>query len=437
MKQHFKNLLVVLSIGTPFLCFGQWNKINDIRLENQKLIMVDSLEGYIGTSYGLYQTLDGWLTVKNILPDFFVRGFDVAPDGSLACTGVDLVYMEMGYRVSSNQGNSWQKHNNSIMEGHSEIRFFGVDSLFAQERGKYASFSYDGGRTWQIQLLDSGFSSVSDVTIINKSNFLLSVKTFMNRKKNIFKSNDGGKTWRIKEEFDNYGVLEFEAHQNTVYGVGQNGLLVKSSDQGENWIVLPKINDYTLIKLDFIHENYGFVVGGQMSIYPLFGVIYRTVNGGLTWENVSPEGIKTSITGLDMVNENLGYAVDNNGVIYKTTNGGGPAKSDSVPKYGKDGKLWDGTNGGNPTDTTTNPTDTSNNGSASGVSNFINDNLSLEIFPNPTTRTVYLSEMTDLAVYNAEGQRLKVFRNTNQIDVSNLPAGMYFLHLQNLNLLIL
>jgi secreted PhoX family phosphatase len=51
----------------------------------------------------------------------------------------------------------------------------------------------------------------------------------------------------------------------------------------------------------------------------------------------------------------------------------------------------------------------------------------LQIFPNPTTRTVYLSEMTDLAVYNAEGQRLKVFRNTNQIDVSNLPAGMYFL----------
>ncbi len=49
------------------------------------------------------------------------------------------------------------------------------------------------------------------------------------------------------------------------------------------------------------------------------------------------------------------------------------------------------------------------------------------IYPNPTTRLVYLNEMMDVALYNASGQRVRVFRNVNQIDVSQLPAGAYFL----------
>ncbi|TXB61291.1 alkaline phosphatase PhoX [Phaeodactylibacter luteus] len=51
----------------------------------------------------------------------------------------------------------------------------------------------------------------------------------------------------------------------------------------------------------------------------------------------------------------------------------------------------------------------------------------LQIFPNPTTRKVFLSKASDLAIYDANGQRLKVFRNTSEVDVSNLPAGAYFL----------
>lgn len=51
----------------------------------------------------------------------------------------------------------------------------------------------------------------------------------------------------------------------------------------------------------------------------------------------------------------------------------------------------------------------------------------LELFPNPATRTVYFNRATDLAIYNAQGQRLKVFRNVTQVDVSGLPAGAYFL----------
>lgn len=48
-------------------------------------------------------------------------------------------------------------------------------------------------------------------------------------------------------------------------------------------------------------------------------------------------------------------------------------------------------------------------------------------YPNPTTRLVYLNEMTDVAVYNAQGQRIMVTRNVDKIDVSQLATGIYYL----------
>jgi uncharacterized protein len=48
------------------------------------------------------------------------------------------------------------------------------------------------------------------------------------------------------------------------------------------------------------------------------------------------------------------------------------------------------------------------------------------IFPNPTTRMVYVRDAMDLALYNAAGQRLRVYRQVTHIDVSDLPAGSYF-----------
>ncbi|TXF90847.1 DUF839 domain-containing protein [Neolewinella aurantiaca] len=49
------------------------------------------------------------------------------------------------------------------------------------------------------------------------------------------------------------------------------------------------------------------------------------------------------------------------------------------------------------------------------------------IYPNPTTQIVYFNTNQDVALYNANGQRLRVYRNVDSIDVANLPSGMYYL----------
>ncbi len=49
------------------------------------------------------------------------------------------------------------------------------------------------------------------------------------------------------------------------------------------------------------------------------------------------------------------------------------------------------------------------------------------VFPNPTVQTVHFEDMTDVALYDVRGTRLRVYRQVRQIDVGHLGAGTYFL----------
>jgi secreted PhoX family phosphatase len=52
---------------------------------------------------------------------------------------------------------------------------------------------------------------------------------------------------------------------------------------------------------------------------------------------------------------------------------------------------------------------------------------SFTIYPNPVSRELHISQPMDVAIYNMNGQRLKVYRNTTKVDVSDIAAGTYFI----------
>ncbi|SFT68281.1 hypothetical protein SAMN05216474_1776 [Lishizhenia tianjinensis] len=49
-----------------------------------------------------------------------------------------------------------------------------------------------------------------------------------------------------------------------------------------------------------------------------------------------------------------------------------------------------------------------------------------DVYPNPVSQTLNFKVAGDFALYNAQGQRMRVYRNVQQIDVSELPAGIYY-----------
>lgn len=56
---------------------------------------------------------------------------------------------------------------------------------------------------------------------------------------------------------------------------------------------------------------------------------------------------------------------------------------------------------------------------------FDQDQNEFKIFPNPVSRTLYFESPIDAAIYNINGQRVRVARNATSIDVTSIPAGVY------------
>jgi hypothetical protein len=49
-----------------------------------------------------------------------------------------------------------------------------------------------------------------------------------------------------------------------------------------------------------------------------------------------------------------------------------------------------------------------------------------QIYPNPASRTLNFSELSDVAIYDLNGRRLEVYRDVEKIDVSHLAPAVYF-----------
>ena len=55
----------------------------------------------------------------------------------------------------------------------------------------------------------------------------------------------------------------------------------------------------------------------------------------------------------------------------------------------------------------------------------------MKVYPNPAAETLYIQglELTEVQVFNAFGQMVKTFKNTNEINVCDWAKGMYVLRI--------
>ena len=56
---------------------------------------------------------------------------------------------------------------------------------------------------------------------------------------------------------------------------------------------------------------------------------------------------------------------------------------------------------------------------------FTNDN-SFQVWPNPVARELNFNAVSDVAIFNQQGQLIRVFRNTQTADLSGFQSGIYF-----------
>ena len=141
----------------------------------------------------------------------------------------------------------------------------------------------------------------------------------------VARTTDGGENWEVITPFASasciFGITALNT--DTVFAVGCNatsyyGLILKSIDGGDNWIVTNKSNTYGFYCVEFPTDQIGYTCGWN-------GRIYKTTDCGVNWILTSGTGSQT-FRRMSMVDENLGFAGcgsdhASTNKIYKTTDG--------------------------------------------------------------------------------------------------------------------
>jgi photosystem II stability/assembly factor-like uncharacterized protein len=172
----------------------------------------------------------------------------------------------------------------------------------------------------------------------------------------MLKTTDSGSYWDYTEEIKDHLLWEIVApHEDTLFVVGNNGVILKSTDGGDNWSGLTSgttedlmgvyfesptsgwavgtngtvlhtssggaswnvqttpTNMY-LYSIDFGDADHGWIVGSE-------GTILHTTDRGINW-NTQSSGTSSCLFGVDFVSSSKGWAVGQSGRILRTTNGG-------------------------------------------------------------------------------------------------------------------
>jgi len=117
----------------------------------------------------------------------------------------------------------------------------------------------------------------------------------------------------------------FILNQTTLFATGEFGVVLKSSNLGTNWIKLRESTEnWRMYGIWFQNENTGIAAGG-INNNPRVGIIFRTTNGGNSWDSIIFNGI--CFRGLNFINSYTGFAggwtmSPSSSPIYKTTNSG-------------------------------------------------------------------------------------------------------------------
>lgn len=112
-------------------------------------------------------------------------------------------------------------------------------------------------------------------------------------------------------------------HPDTVLMSGNNGIIIKTTNGGMNWVTL-NTNGITdqLWGLEFVNSLTGFVCGSS-------GRIMKTTDAGTSWFNQTA-GLTNALSNMHFRNESTGY-ISGSSIILKTTNGGANWQSLSAP----------------------------------------------------------------------------------------------------------
>lgn len=361
--------------------FSQWTNQNSGTTYNLKSIYFSAPDtGYVcDENYYVRRTTDGGVT-WNAYTLLQANGFHFTSKNTGFAFGLDLWKTIDG-------GTSWNDVFNHQVSYLSSVDFANADTGYASGLNfnmdsLYVFKTIDSGNTW-LKVFGISCPAYPSIDFMNGNTGLLAVLNI------IARTSDGGASWPIQynDSVNFYPIYDIHSPVlNTGYAVGCCGIILKSVNGGITWSQLSNSNTNNLNSVFFTDANNGWAVGGN-GMAP--GPILNTIDGGNTW--ILSTNASVTLNSVYFPSPNIGYVCGENGTIMKYNGGAG---------------IFEQQN-----------------------------NLTLNAYPNPTAGKFSIKQQGEVFIYNSLGQ--VVYQSTNSpihhltIDLSSQSKGIYFIKIQS------
>ncbi len=141
----------------------------------------------------------------------------------------------------------------------------------------------------------------------------------------ILHTTDGGASWSVQYNDENEDLELIRVHfidDQTGFAVGgeffgRTGVILRTTDAGQNWETITGEDWEQLYAVSFRDSQHGIAVGGY--VFESFAVV--TSDGGATWTEPDFDS-DSQLLDVVYVDEQNGWITNNSGRIFRTTDGG-------------------------------------------------------------------------------------------------------------------
>ena len=176
----------------------------------------------------------------------------------------------------------------------------------------------DAGNTWDLLYEVSGFE-LKDIVFVDQLEGWVSGGAAQPFEGVILHSNDGGASWETQYSGTaNRGLSICFTDNNNGWVVGSASTILHTSDGGDTWESQQVPGNY-FYDIYFINSDTGWVVGQYGNI--LYGSIYKTTDGGNTW-NHKTSGTDKTLYKVHFVDYYNGWIIGSEGTILHSNTAG-------------------------------------------------------------------------------------------------------------------
>lgn len=348
---------------------------------------------------------------------------------------IGFVSNYQGYKKTVDGGQTWTYVAHEVSPyGRGEIHFISPDTGF-----RSGAKTHDGGNTW---VTVTNFSDIFCFTEGNKHAFSVGFLPFGYPFKSFY-SNDYSENWAsagwLTPNFDNSGLgafdIDFADSLHGVVGSG-GGNVFYTKDGAQTWYTRELIGyDGNITAVDMVNDTLAYAIANSK--------LYKSGNGGDTWSLVTSVygntvyGSNGTSMRLQFLDTSIGYYCNGYG-FYKTQNGGLNWTRDTSISNVVDFHLvsnekvylltWDSvlTNGG-----------VFKRDIVDDIKE-VKAEVQFSLYPNPTDGVItILADEAELIgkqylvtdQMGREVYKAVLVNEKEQIDLSDIPKGSYFLHI--------